>query len=86
LESHGADAVGGAVVTQVMQKVMAGGGSLDINTLMPLVMSEASNLLGGNANPGFKGEVMQKVAMMAFKSQLSGGGGGGMMSILQKFM
>ncbi|KAF7347674.1 hypothetical protein MVEN_01524500 [Mycena venus] len=91
LESHGADAVGGAVVTEVMQKVMASGGNLDMNTLLPLVMKEASGLLnssggGGGVSSGFKGEVMQKVAMMAFKSQLSGGSGGGMMTILQKFM
>ncbi|KAJ7893543.1 hypothetical protein B0H13DRAFT_2037402 [Mycena leptocephala] len=91
LESHGADAVGGAVVAEVMQKVMASGGNIDINTLLPLVMKEASGLLnssggGGGVSSGFKGEVMQKVAMTAFKSQLSGGGGGGMMTLLQKFM
>jgi hypothetical protein len=54
-------------------------------------MKEASGLLnssggGGGVSSGFKGEVMQKVAMTAFKSQLSGGGGGGMMTLLQKFM
>ncbi|KAK7064074.1 hypothetical protein R3P38DRAFT_3165082 [Favolaschia claudopus] len=88
LERHGSDAVGGAVVTEVMQKVMASGGDIDIKSLMPLVMSEASKLLGGNADPGFKGEVMQKVTMLALKSQLSsgGGGGGGMASLLNKFL
>jgi len=87
VESMGSDAVGGAVITQVMKTMSSGGGGGGTDQLMSMAFTEASKLLGGGADPGFKGEVMQKVAMMALKSQLSGGGGGGgMMTILQKFM
>ncbi|KAJ6604846.1 hypothetical protein DFH09DRAFT_1123935 [Mycena vulgaris] len=84
MESMGADAVGGAAATEAIQKFLSGGGG-DQKDLVAFAMTEASKLLGGNADPGFKGMVMQKAAMMAFKSQL-GGGGGGMMTVLQKFM
>ncbi|KAJ6575306.1 hypothetical protein B0H19DRAFT_1344221 [Mycena capillaripes] len=87
VESMGSDAVGGAVITQVMKTMSSSGGGGGTDQLMSMAFTEASKLLGGGADPGFKGEVMQKVAMMALKSQLSGGGGGGgMMTILQKFM
>ncbi|KAJ7225321.1 hypothetical protein GGX14DRAFT_556124 [Mycena pura] len=85
LESMGADAVGGAIATQAIQKFLGSGGG-DTNDLLAFAMKEGTQLLGGNADPGFKGVVMQKAAMMVFKSQLSGGGGGGAMSLLQKFL
>ncbi|KAJ7103340.1 hypothetical protein B0H15DRAFT_207327 [Mycena belliarum] len=91
LESMGADAVGGAVATEAIQKFLGGGGG-GSNDLVAFAMTQASQLLGGNADPGFKGQVMQKVAMMAFKSQLGGSGGGGggggnaMIGMLQKFL
>ncbi|KAJ7161393.1 hypothetical protein C8R43DRAFT_992718 [Mycena crocata] len=88
MESMGSDAVGGAVATEAIQKFLQSGGS-DPKDLIAFAMTEASKLMGGNADPGFKGAVMQKAAMMAFKSQLGGsggGGGGGMMTMLQKFM
>ncbi|KAF7311066.1 hypothetical protein HMN09_00650500 [Mycena chlorophos] len=81
LQSMGADAVGGAVATQAIQAFLGSGGG-NTNDLMAFAMKEASSLLGGNADPGFKGMVMQKAAMMVFKSQLSGGGGGGAMSMV----
>ncbi|KAJ7110027.1 hypothetical protein C8R44DRAFT_801220 [Mycena epipterygia] len=84
LESMGADAVGGAVATEAIQKFLSGGGG-DSKDLVAFAMTQASALLGGDAQPGFKAMVMKKAAMMAFKSQL-GGGGGGMMGMLQKFM
>ncbi|KAJ7170065.1 hypothetical protein C8R46DRAFT_1091021 [Mycena filopes] len=84
LESMGSSAVGGAVITQVMKQFSGGGGGKQ-EDFMAIAMTEASSLLGGGADAGFKGEVMKKVAMMALKSQMSGGGGG-MMSIMQKFM
>ncbi|KAJ6504429.1 hypothetical protein DFH09DRAFT_1201643 [Mycena vulgaris] len=69
MESMGADAVGGAAATEAIQKFLSGGGG-DQKDLVAFAMTEASKLLGGNADPGFKGMVMQKAAMMAFKSQL----------------
>ncbi|KAJ7492439.1 hypothetical protein FB451DRAFT_1502811 [Mycena latifolia] len=85
MQSMGADAVGGAVVTQVLKQFASGGGG-NPQDLVAMAMTEASKLLGGGADSGFKGQVMQKVAIMAFKSQLSGGSSGGMMTLLQKFM
>ncbi|KAJ7040423.1 hypothetical protein C8F04DRAFT_1312907 [Mycena alexandri] len=86
LQEMGSSAVGGAVITQVMKQFSGGGGG-NPQDFMAIAMTEASSLLGGGADPGFKGEVMKKVAMMALKSQMGGGGGGGgMMTILQKFM
>ncbi|KAJ7786510.1 hypothetical protein B0H16DRAFT_1446228 [Mycena metata] len=86
LQDMGSSAVGGAVITQVMKQFSGGGGGSP-QDFMGIAMSEASSLLGGGADPGFKGEVMKKVAMMALKSQMGGGGGGGgMMTILEKFM
>lgn len=85
LQSMGADAVGGAIATQAIQSFLGSGGG-NTNDLLAFAMKEGTQLLGGNADPDFKGVVMQKAAMMVFKSQLSGGGGGGAMSLLQKFL
>jgi len=81
------DAIGGAVVAHVLQQAGgSGGGMPDMASLLPMMMSEASTLLGNAGSPpSLKTQVMQKIGMMALKSQL-GGGGGGMLSVLQKFM
>ncbi|KAJ7293146.1 hypothetical protein C8J57DRAFT_1210783 [Mycena rebaudengoi] len=87
--SMDADAVGGAAAAEAIQKFLSGGGG-DTKDLVAFAMTEASKLLSGSgagADAGFKGQVMQKAAMMAFKSQLGGDkGGGGAMSLLSKFM
>jgi hypothetical protein len=53
-----------------------------------MVLSQASKVMGqSGASDGLKGQVMQKVAVMAFKSQFSGGGGGGgIASLASKFL
>ncbi|KAJ7246334.1 hypothetical protein B0H12DRAFT_1126756 [Mycena haematopus] len=86
VNSETPDAVGGAVVAHVLQQFSGSGGVPDMASLLPMMMDEASSLLGNaNAKPDMKTQVMQKIGMMALKSQM-GGGGGGMLTILQKFM
>ncbi|KAF7307079.1 hypothetical protein MIND_00501200 [Mycena indigotica] len=88
LESMGSDAVGGAIATQAIQMFLSSGGKGGSDDLIAFAMKEASQLLGGDTDSGFKGAAMQKAAMMVFKSQLSGGGsgGGGAASLLAKFL
>ncbi|KAJ6621170.1 hypothetical protein B0H10DRAFT_1945544 [Mycena sp. CBHHK59/15] len=85
VKAMGVDAVGGAAAAEAIQKFLSGGGG-DQKDLIAFAMTEASKLMGGETDSGFKGQVIQKAAMMALKSQLSGGSGGGAMSLLSKFM
>ncbi|KAF7339307.1 hypothetical protein MSAN_02144300 [Mycena sanguinolenta] len=77
LKAKGPDAVSGAIMTHVMNTKSSeelGGSSL--SALLPLLLSEATKLLGPEADPGFKATIMKKVGMLALQSKLKAGGGG----------
>ncbi|KAJ7705989.1 hypothetical protein B0H17DRAFT_1035169 [Mycena rosella] len=82
------DVVSGAVVAQALKMFSQGGGGSS-SDLIGLAMGQASKLMSGMGEEDggagdFKSTIMKKVAMMAFKSQMSSGGG--IMGLASKFM
>ncbi|KAF8216018.1 hypothetical protein K438DRAFT_621155 [Mycena galopus ATCC 62051] len=88
------DRVAAAAVTQAMHEAKrhppphSPGGGFDMNALMPMVMSQATGLLGAlEAQPELKAAVMQKVGTMVFKTQAKAPETeGGLGSVMKMFL